>query len=250
VCWKATFSRTEPIGTHWRETRAGREGGEALTKFVGSDHVWCQVLRPGSAARLRGRPALFLDRDGVLVEEVGYLHRPEDVRLIPGTARAVALANRRGRAVVVVTNQAGIGRGLYGWPDFAATQARILEELAAAGAVLDMVLACPFHREGQPPYCHPDHPDRKPRPGMLRRAGEALGLDLGASWIVGDRASDLAAGRAAGLAGGLHLDSGQGEAERARSLDLAGPDFAVRLLASAEELITSPPLESFRAPGR
>ena len=74
---------------------------------------------------------------------------------------------------------------------------------------------------------------------MLRRAGEALKLDLGASWIVGDRASDLAAGRAAGLAGGLHLDSGQGEAERAQSLDLAGPEFAVRLLASAEELITA-----------
>ena len=74
-------------------------------RSVGSDHVWCEVLRPQAVARLRGRPALFLDRDGVLVEEVGYLHRPEDVRLIPGTARAVALANRHGRAVVVVTNQ-------------------------------------------------------------------------------------------------------------------------------------------------
>jgi D-glycero-D-manno-heptose 1,7-bisphosphate phosphatase len=217
---------------------------------VGSDHVWCEVLRPGTAARLRGRPALFLDRDGVLVEEVGYLHRPEDVRIIPGTARAVALANRRGLAVVVVTNQAGVGRGLYGWSDFADTQVRIQRELAAAGAVLDMVLACPFHGEARPPYRHPAHPDRKPRPGMLRRAGQALALDLGASWIAGDRASDLAAGRAAGLAGGLHLDSGQGEAERAGSLDLAGPDFAVRLLASAEELITAPPLESVRDPGR
>jgi D-glycero-D-manno-heptose 1,7-bisphosphate phosphatase len=217
---------------------------------VGSDHVWCEVLRPGAAARLRGRPALFLDRDGVLVEEVGYLHRPEDVRIIPGTARAVALANRRGLAVVVVTNQAGVGRGLYGWSDFAATQVRIQRELAAAGAVLDMVLACPFHGEARPPYRHPAHPDRKPRPGMLRRAGQTLALDLGASWIAGDRASDLAAGRAAGLAGGLHLDSGQGEAERAGSLDLAGPDFAVRLLASAEELITAPPLESVRDPGR
>ena len=219
-----------------------------MTKAVGSDHVWCEVLRPGTVARLRGRPALFLDRDGVLVEEVGYLHRPEDVRLIPGSARAVALANRRGLAVVVVTNQAGVGRGLYGWPDFAATQARILGELATAGATLDMVLACPFHKEARPPYRHPAHPDRKPRPGMLRRAGRALGLDLGASWIVGDRASDLAAGRAAGLAGGLHLDSGQGEAERARSLDLAGPDFAVRLLASAEDLITAPLLENIQAP--
>ena len=221
-----------------------------MIEAVGSDHVWCQVLRPGAVARLRGRPALFLDRDGVLVEEVGYLHRPEDVRLIPGTVRAVALANRCGLAVVVVTNQAGVGRGLYGWPDFAATQARIQSELAVAGAGLDMVLACPFHDEARPPYRHPAHPDRKPRPGMLRRAEDALGLDLGASWIVGDRASDLAAGRAAGLAGGLHLDSGQGKAERAGSLDLAGPDFAVRLLASAEELITSPPLENIRAPER
>jgi D-glycero-D-manno-heptose 1,7-bisphosphate phosphatase len=220
------------------------------TETVGSDHVWCEILRPRAVARLRGRPALFLDRDGVLVEEVGYLHRPADVRLNPGTARAVALANQRGLAVVVVTNQAGVGRGLYGWPDFAATQARIQSELAATGAVLDMVLACPFHRDARPPYRHPDHPDRKPRPGMLRRADAALGLDLGGSWIVGDRASDLAAGRAAGLAGGLHLDSGQGEAERAKARELAGPDFAVRLLASAEELITAPPLENIQGPVR
>jgi D-glycero-D-manno-heptose 1,7-bisphosphate phosphatase len=218
------------------------------TETVGSDHVWCEILRPRAVARLRGRPALFLDRDGVLVEEVGYLHRPADVRLNPGTARAVALANQRGLAVVVVTNQAGVGRGLYGWPDFAATQARIQSELAAAGAALDMVLACPFHRDARPPYRHADHPDRKPRPGMLRRADQALGLDLGGSWIVGDRAGDLAAGRAAGLAGGLHLDSGQGEAERTKAQKLAGPDFAVRLLASAEELITAPLLENIQAP--
>jgi D-glycero-D-manno-heptose 1,7-bisphosphate phosphatase len=210
--------------------------------FLDDDGIWCQLPRPERAAVLRGRAALFLDRDGVLVEEVGYLHRPEEVRLIPGAADLIAAANRAGLPVVLITNQAGIGRGYYGWAEFQATQERIEADLAAQGTALDMVLACPFHAQGQPPYRHPAHPCRKPRPGMILRAAERLGLDLAGSWVVGDRAIDLAAGRAAGLAGGAHVLTGHGAAERDAALELASGRFRVLCAGSVAEMPALLPL--------
>ncbi len=126
-----------------------------MTDYLDNDGIWCQVARPRAAEVFRGRAALFLDRDGVIVEEVGYLHRPEDVRLVPGAAAAIAAANRVGVPVVAITNQSGIGRGHYGWPEFQGTQERIAAALADAGAALDMVLARPYHPEGAPPLRHP-----------------------------------------------------------------------------------------------
>jgi D-glycero-D-manno-heptose 1,7-bisphosphate phosphatase len=205
------------------------------------DGIWCQPVAGGAGAASGGlRPALFLDRDGVIVEDVGYLHRPGDVRLIPGAAGVIAAANKAAVPVVSVTNQSGIGRGQYGWTEFAETEARIATDLADQGARLDMVVACPFHADGIPPYRHPAHPCRKPQPGMILRAGERLGLDLARSWIVGDRAADLLAGRAAGLAGGLHVLTGQGEAARQVVQGLATEQFQVRLaesIVSAGDLI-------------
>jgi D-glycero-D-manno-heptose 1,7-bisphosphate phosphatase len=213
-----------------------------VANFVGTDGIWCQEAQPERAASLRGRPALFLDRDGVLVAEVGYLHRPEDARLIPGAAALIAAANRAGLPAVLVTNQAGIGRGYYGWAEFQATQEKISMALADGGATLDMVLACPFHEQGQPPYRDPAHPCRKPRPGMILRAAERLGLDLAGSWIVGDRALDLAAGRAAGLAGGAHVLTGHGAAERDAALAVATGRFRVVGAESATEVPARLPL--------
>lgn len=208
-----------------------------------SDGIWCQVHRSADKAGAAARPALFLDRDGVVVEEVHFLHRPEDVRLVPGVASVLALAGRQEIAVVLTTNQSGIARGLFGWADFAATQRRLEALLAAKRAAFDMVLACPFHPEGNPPY-RGDHPCRKPRPGMLLRAAERLGLDLARSWVVGDRARDLAAGRAAGCAGGLHVLSGYGAAERAEASRLATPAFEVRLGETAADARSLPLLHS------
>ncbi len=213
-----------------------------MAKFVGTDGIWCQLLRPDEAASHRGRPALFLDRDGVLVAEVGYLHRPEEVRLIPGAATLIAAANRMGLPVVLVTNQAGIGRGTYGWAEFQATQARISADLAAEGAALDMVLACPFHADAEPHYRHPAHPCRKPRPGMILHAAERLGLDLAGSWIVGDRAIDLEAGRAAGLAGGVQVLTGHGAAERDAAREVATGRFRVLGAESVAEVPALLPL--------
>jgi D-glycero-D-manno-heptose 1,7-bisphosphate phosphatase len=156
-----------------------------------------------------GRPALFLDRDGVIVEEVHFLSRPEDARLVPEVGRAIAAVNRANFPVVVVTNQSGIGRGLFGWPEFVEVQAAIGGQLAAAGARWDAVLAC-----GYPPPHNgndADHPWRKPGPGMLLKGRDMLKLDIERSYVVGDRLSDLEAGVNAGLAGGWLVMTGYGK---------------------------------------
>ncbi len=201
---------------------------------IGADGIWSEILVPARAVPLSGRPAIFMDRDGVLVEEVGFLQRPEDLRLHEGAAELIAAANAAALAVVVVTNQSGVGRGYLSWQDFAAVQRRLVAELEAEGAALDMVLACPFHPQAEAPYRSADHPDRKPNPGMLLRAGRRLGLDLGASWMLGDRARDLAAGRAAGLAGGCLLGTGYGAepSERQEAKALKSKNFEVELASS------------------
>lgn len=196
--------------------RAGRDRGVAT---CGEDGIWLHARQPARAPA--HGPALFLDRDGTIVEEVGHLRRAEDVRLIAGAARVIATANARAIPVVVVTNQSGIGRGLFDWPDFQAVEDRIATELSARGATLDAVLACPFHSDARPPYRHPDHPARKPNPGMLLRAARVLGIDLALSWIIGDRCGDIAAGRAAGLAGGIHVATGWGLEPNERDSALA-----------------------------
>lgn len=179
------------------------------------------------------KPAVFIDRDGTLNEEVGYLHRPEDVVLVPGAAQALARLNRAGVPVVVVTNQSGIGKGKYGWDDFEAVMARIAELLAEAGARMDAVYAAPHHARGVGEYRHPNHPDRKPNAGMLMRAAEEHGLDLPRSWMIGDKALDLGAGRNAGCRVAL-VRTGYGREVDATLADLVAEDLAeavARILA-------------------
>jgi D-glycero-D-manno-heptose 1,7-bisphosphate phosphatase len=163
--------------------------------------LWCEFGDRDFAAR----PALFLDRDGIIIADTNYLARPQDLRMIEGAAPAIARCNTRGIPVVVVTNQSGIGRRYYGWDDFRAVQAALTAALAAFGAHLDAVLACGYHGEGQVPLRIADHPWRKPNPGMILAAARGMNLDLPRSWIVGDRPGDVAAGAAAGLAGGTLL---------------------------------------------
>ncbi|HET8714810.1 MAG TPA: HAD family hydrolase [Holophagaceae bacterium] len=177
------------------------------------------------------KPAVFLDRDGTLNEEVGYLSRPEDLRLLPGAAVAVARLNAMGIPVVVVTNQSGIGRGYYGWQDFAAVMSRMGTLLALENAHVDAVYAAAHHPEGQGDYAVPDHPDRKPNPGMLQRAAEEHDLDLARSWMVGDKAIDVEAGRRAGCRTCL-VRTGYGAEE-----DGAGADLVVHDLVEAVDRI-------------
>ncbi len=203
---------------------------------LNAEGIWCEILTKPA----RGRPALFLDRDGAVVEETEYLCRVEDIVMIPGAARVIAAANRRGIAVVLVTNQAGVGRGYYGWAEFKAVQQAIVAALAAEGSRLNAVYACAHHPDGQGPFAHPDHPARKPNPGMLLQAASDLALDLKSSWLVGDKAIDVEAAKRASIAGAMQVATGHGSAERQRIAGLATPTFEVRFGRSIADAMTLP----------
>lgn len=198
------------------------------------NHHW---MEHGPVSLPPGRPALFLDRDGVVVEEVNYLRRVEDVRLIPGIGPAIADVNRAGVSVNLVTNQSGIGRGMYGWDAFSGVQAEIMRRLAADGARFDCVLAC--GASPQSPELSSTVPWRKPGPGMVLEVRQLLAPDPSRSFIIGDRASDLAAGRDGGLAGGWLVRTGYGaEAALTLAQDLQPVQhFAVRHAVHAVDAI-------------
>lgn len=147
------------------------------------------------------QPAVFLDRDGVIVEEVGYLHRAEDIRFVPGSLGAIRALNECGIPVIVITNQAGIGRGYYQWPDFESVQTEIERQLELTGGWLDGIWACGYH---------PEHSFRKPNPGMLLDAAQQMGVDLARSWLAGDKIIDIEAAKRAGLAGAVLVRTGYG----------------------------------------
>ena len=150
------------------------------------------------------RPALFLDRDGVLNEDHGYVSRWEDFCWIPGAREAVAAFNRAGWLVIVVTNQSGVGRGYYTEDAMHALHARMAQDLAEVGGRIDAVYHAPQHPEAPvAAYRHPDPPDRKPNPGMILRALSDWPIDRQASLLIGDKPSDLEAAERAGIRGVL-----------------------------------------------
>ncbi|MCI0704798.1 MAG: D-glycero-beta-D-manno-heptose 1,7-bisphosphate 7-phosphatase [Planctomycetia bacterium] len=143
------------------------------------------------------REAVFLDRDGTLIEEVHYLAEPEQVRLIANAAQAVRKLNEAGVLVVVVTNQAGVARGYFPESHVFEVHEHLSALLAQRGARLDGYYYCPHHPEGVNEYrCECDC--RKPKPGLLQRAARELDIDLSQSWMIGDKVSDAEAGTAAG----------------------------------------------------
>lgn len=203
-----------------------------------ANHLWCQTV----TAIHRPNGVLFLDRDGVVVEDTHHLCRAQDVRMISGAADLIRTANRANVAVVFVTNQSGIGQGLFGWDDFSNVQEEIMRRLSTEAAAVNMVLASPFHPKGAAPYGHPSHPFRKPLPGMLLTAGLTLNISLANGWIVGDRAGDMWAGRNAGLAGGIHVKTGYGREQRPHAEAVASDDFrvySVGSIADAQSILHS-----------
>ncbi len=148
-------------------------------------------------------PALFLDRDGVINVDKGFVARIEDFEWIDGAAEAIGNFNARGWFVIVVTNQTGIAQGLYTEAQMQAVHGFIVDELAAKGAVIDRIYHCPFHPEGAVPAYRKDSFDRKPKPGMLLRAMADFPIRREASFLIGDKQADIEAAHAAGCGGFL-----------------------------------------------
>jgi D-glycero-D-manno-heptose 1,7-bisphosphate phosphatase len=167
-------------------------------------------------------PAVFLDRDGTLMHDTGYVGDPADVQLFDGVREALAALKARGFRTVIVTNQSGIARGKFTLADYHAVAARLLELLGPG--LIDATYFCA------------EHPDtasdrRKPGPGMLLEAARDLDLDLARSWMIGDRSSDLEAGRRAG-ARSIFVQTGEGA-----TTDSSGAAFVAKDFASAASFI-------------
>lgn len=151
--------------------------------------------------------AVFLDRDGTLIHDPGYLGDPDGVEVLPGVADALRALTNAGFTLVVVTNQSGIARGRYTVERYEEVAARLGAVLGAAGIELAATYYCPYHPDGTVPAFAREHEDRKPNPGMWHRAAADLGIDLERSYSIGDGERDVVAGKRAGttcvlLAGG------------------------------------------------
>jgi len=173
------------------------------------------------------RKALLLDRDGVIVEEVNYLSRPKDVRLTPGIAKLISCARSHNAAIAVVTNQAGLARGLFNWDQYHAVARRIDELLFEEGCHVDVTVACPFHPNYTPGYADTHDFWRKPGPGMLHLLERRFNIDLRQSWMIGDNLTDIAAAKTARLDGAIHVLTGHGARYREEAAQLAGMSFPV-----------------------
>jgi histidinol-phosphate phosphatase family protein len=175
-----------------------------------------------------GRAFVFLDRDGTLVRDPGYVHRPEDFELLPGTLGGLTRLQRAGFALAIVTNQSGIGRGYFGEADFHAFQARLLGELAGAGIPIEASYFCP-HRPEDGCAC------RKPATGMLERAARELGAALARSWVIGDSDADRDLAARAGCRFVRIDPAGAAEPGAPRAADLEAAAAHILDAARAEE---------------
>jgi len=177
--------------------------------------------------------AVFLDRDGTIVDDVGYGHRVEEMRLLNGAAVGLRAMAEQGAHLFIVTNQSGIARGYFTEADAQACNAALCRLLAEQGIAIAGVYYCPYHPEGLGRYrC--DSPLRKPQPGMLLQAAAERALDLSACWMIGDKKSDVLAGRSAGCRTILVQTGAAGTGES----DLqAQPDFVAANLVEAAAIL-------------
>jgi len=178
----------------------------------------------------KSRRAVFLDRDGTIVEDPGFLHKPEDVKLFAGAAEGIRRLNAAGYLVVVVTNQSGIARGLYTVADYRAVEKRLGELLAKQKARIDASYFCPHHPQAPEPCAC-----RKPRTKLFLEAQAELGIDFSRSWWVGDRLSDVQpAGTLRGKA--VLVATGQGNLHQGQARAL-GVTVVADLLTAAAEIV-------------
>lgn len=176
--------------------------------------------------------AFFLDRDGVIIRQVEYLKDPAEVELIPGAVEALRAIHRNGFLAVVVSNQSGIARGRFTRQDLDKVQARLYELLAAAGEKLDGFYFCPHDPHVEECRC------RKPRPGMILDAARDLDIDIGQSFMIGDRPADLETGIAAGCRNSAMTRTGYGE-RLAGEAEKSGYHVYADILAAVQALLES-----------
>ena len=176
--------------------------------------------------------AVFLDRDGTIIEEFGYLNRLDRVVFFPWSIDAIRALNAAGFRVIVVTNQAGVARGYYDEAFVRATHALIDQRVRAGRAYIDAYYYCPHHPEGRVDEYRAACECRKPSPGMIRRAEREFGIDPARSFVVGDRWLDVEFGRAAG-ARSILVRTGYGLNEEARPDDAVRPDLVADNLMEA-----------------
>lgn len=183
---------------------------------------------------MSGSPAVFMDRDGTISEEIGYVDHVARFRLLPRSSAAIRLLNELAVPVVVVTNQAGAARGYFEESMIDRVHATMSELLARDGARVDGIYHCPHHPTVGPPHLRVDCDCRKPRPGLVERACRDLGLDPARSFVVGDKNSDAEMARRAG-ARSIHVLTGygRGEVEHLRGKWKVEPDFLVNDLFDA-----------------
>lgn len=178
------------------------------------------------------RPAVFLDRDGTIIEEVGYLNRLDRARFFPWTIDAIRNLNHAGFLVVVVTNQSGVGQGYYTEDFVRETHRHLDERVRAGGARIDAYYYCPHHPTARVEAYRRACDCRKPSPGMILQAVRDLGIDLARSYVVGDRWGDVDLARAAGAKAVL-LGSGYASGLEERPGETHAADHVAENLASA-----------------
>lgn len=184
--------------------------------------------------------AVFIDRDGTISEEVGYINHPSRFRLFPYAAAAIKDLNDHGLLAIVVTNQAGVARGYFSEEMIQTVHAQMTEELENGGARLDAVYYCAHHPSvGEPPYRF-DCDCRKPKPGLISHAAREFDIDLNGSWMVGDRYSDVELARRAGVKSMFVLSGyGRGEWEHQRENWTEQPDAVAENLLDAVRVIVA-----------
>ena len=184
------------------------------------------------------RRGLLIDRDGTICEEVGYLDRVEALKLLPGSAKAIRRANEAGFQAVVITNQSGVGRGLLDESRLADIHDGMRALLAEEGARIDGIYYCPHHPAAALDRYRRECECRKPRPGMLLRAGDEMGIDLKASYVIGDRCRDVEAARAVGATDVLVLTGyGSREVEYHSGRERPRPTHVAKDLGAAVDWI-------------
>ncbi|MBI3735252.1 HAD family hydrolase [Candidatus Sumerlaeota bacterium] len=157
-------------------------------------------------------PCVFLDRDGTVTKEAGYVNHPDRIELIPGSAKAVAELNKAGVLAVVTTNQAGVARGYFTEAVLKLIHKRMEDLLRKEGAKLDAIYYCPHHRDSKFAHYRNDNGNRKPGIGMIHQACRAFPIDLRHSYVIGDKISDIEMARRAGVKG-IFVLSGYGLGE-------------------------------------